>query len=81
MKKIIFEERTNNIYIDKVAEYTAIFAKEDGKFAGMIVKEKDGWILRTGALAGATGHHATRASCLESCLQYGFTFYTEQETP
>lgn len=78
MKKILLDEcDRNTVKLSLVDQWTAIFAKRDGKLEGMVVKEDSGWVLRTGGEAGATGYHPTIKGCLESCIQYGYEFYIE----
>lgn len=66
------------VYLDRIDENTPIFAKEKGKLVGMIVHENEGWILRLGGRYGCDGHHETRQKCMESSLQYGYTYYIEE---
>jgi hypothetical protein len=56
MKKIIFREDKKTICIDEVDKNEPIFAKQDNKLVGMVVKEDKGWILRIGGELGAFGH-------------------------
>ena len=79
MQKIIMEAPKNEtISIEDVSEYAAVFAKREGKFCGMIVKEEKngGFILRLGGTSGATGHHETLRKCIESCKCHGYEFFT-----
>jgi len=79
MRKIIMTEETGTIHLSKVVgsnlEHAPIFAKQDGKLAGMITKETDGWILRVGGFSGATGHHETLKRLIESCVSCGYEFF------
>jgi len=63
MKKIILEKEDDNstVYLLQVNILNPIFAKKNGRFAGMLVLEPKhgGWILKTGGECGATGHHPT----------------------
>lgn len=76
MRQIIME-RNDKIALSDVKVSTPIFAKKNGKFIGMIVKEERGWILRVGGSIGATGHHNTIKECITSCLEFGHTFFVE----
>jgi hypothetical protein len=78
MKKIILKKpQPNVIYLDDVDENKPVFAKLHGNLAGMIVKEKSGWILRIGNSSGCSGHHSTLRKCIESGSEYGYMFYVE----
>mgnify|MGYP001176774201 CR=1 FL=1 len=79
MRKIKFEKKEIEIEIDisEIDECEPIFAKQDGKLRGMIIKEDEGWILKIGPESGATGHYKSRQACIESCLEYDYTFYIE----
>lgn len=43
----------------------------------MIVKEDEGWILRTGGFSGATGYRSSLKECIESCLEHDYEFFVE----
>ncbi len=76
MRKVILKsESPVEIFIDDIDRDEPIFAKQHGKFAGMLIKENDRWILRTGGEFGATGYHDTIRDCIESCLEYNFEFF------
>ncbi len=79
-KVIITKKESDEIELSEVYVCTPIFAKKEGRFCGMLVKEDrtPGWILRTGGSNGASGYHETRRECLESCLLYNYTFFVEQ---
>ena len=81
MKKVILpqESKRNTIREEDIEEDTPIFARKDGKLAGMIVKESPGWILRIGGIYGSHGHWPTRLSCMQASLQFGCEFYVEDE--
>ncbi len=78
-KVIIVKKESDEIELSIVYTHTPIFAKKEGRFRGMLVKEdrNPGWIVRTGGSGGASGYHETREKCLESCLRYGYTFFVE----
>ncbi|MCK4859949.1 MAG: hypothetical protein KAS87_05265 [Candidatus Omnitrophica bacterium] len=76
MKKIILDEiDCNTINLSNVIEGIPIFAKRDGVFCGMVVKEEGGWILKVGGSRGATGHYSTPRKCIESCVVHNYTFF------
>ena len=76
MKRVIIKKPAEEtILLAKVNYYEPIFAKHYGKFAGMIVEENSGWILRTGKKTGATGHYKKLSDCIESCMAIGFSFF------
>ena len=77
MKKVIMSEsqviKLNEINVNE----TPIFAKTNGKLVGMIVREKDGWILRTGGKRHHSGFYSTVNCCIDRCIEYGYDFYIE----
>ena len=78
MREIILDlYEDNKIKLSDVCESDPIFAKRKGKLRGMIVHEKNGWILRLGGECGATGNHGSLRKCIESCLEYDYTFHVE----
>lgn len=79
MKKVLVEKPFDPVLVvlDSVDEWTPIFAKENGKLAGMIVQEKEGWILRLGGGAGSTGYHKSLRECLQYGEKYGYEFFIE----
>ena len=78
MKEIILKDDKNTIPFSEVNENSPIFAKKNGILQGMVVKEENrGWIVRIGGGAGMTGHYNTLIECLNSCVQYGYTFHTK----
>lgn len=80
MKEIIMHKpQKETIVFEKVNPYAPIFAKLEGNLAGMIVKEKNGWILRLGRASAATGHHCALLDCIESCVPYGYVFFTDYD--
>ena len=80
MRKVILPSTIESdvVYFENISEDTPIFAKKDGKFAGMIVKETAGWITRTWSYHGITyGHHNTLRECIEKGMCYCFEYYIE----
>ena len=69
MKRIIIEENDcDTIRLSEVGENEPIFAKHNGRFVGMLVKEiGKGWFLCLGGDIGATGYYKTIGECLQSC--------------
>ena len=81
MRKIIFKNgNEKTIYFDDIDMYSPIFAKKNGKLAGMIVKETriqyhfSGWILRLGGSTGS-GHFKSLNECLKAGLSVGYEFF------
>lgn len=78
MLKIILDKpKEDFIYLDTVKEYEPVFAKREGKFKGMIVREEKGWILRLGDDKGSSGHHSTLEECIEKDSEFGYEFFVE----
>ena len=75
MKKIILDAEDGTVNLSIVTEGTPIFAKDDDKLIGMIVKDDNGWVLRIGGSSGATGYHKTLKECIVSCLRYDYEFF------
>lgn len=76
---IIVEKRKEDVYEEDLIISTPIFAMKQGKLAGLLVREKDRWILRIGGPVGATGWYDTRKQCMQSCIGLGYTFFVEEE--
>lgn len=81
MKEVIIEDILPDVvYLDEVNKFVPIFAKdENGFIKGMLIKETDGWIVRTGGDVGATGHHGSRSKCLQSCKHFGWKFFIDDK--
>lgn len=79
MKKVIIEKtNVQVINLENIPKNHPIFAKnKDGKLAGMLIEEQQGWILRIGGGTGATGHHESRELCIRSCVVHGYEFFVE----
>lgn len=55
-----------------------IFVKKDNKMIGMVVAERDGWIVKTGGEFGAYGHFNSRNQCIEhGTIHYRYEFFME----
>jgi len=68
---------SETIYLEDISETSPIFAKKDGEFCGMIVKEEEkGWILRIGGSGGCSGWHKTRRECIGNAMTYRYEFFT-----
>ncbi len=80
MKRIIIDKNEGTINLSDVDELSPVFAKRGGILQGMVVKESEGWILRTGGTFGATGHHPTLRGCIESCAAHKYEFFVETGT-
>lgn len=77
MKKVIIDISKNEIKESEIPENTPVFAKKDGRLAGMIVKEGRGWILRIGGDAGSNGFWPSREQLIETALGLGHEFFIE----
>ncbi len=84
MQKVIIKEKEEKtVFLDDIRVDIPIFAKKNGKLAGMLIKEPYGhpnsnmWILRLGGATGSTGYHTTRQQCIDSCIQLGYEFYVD----
>lgn len=76
---IIRKQNEKEIDFDNVHESVPIFAKRDGRLKGLVVREDQGWIVRTGASFGAYGHHDSLYECLERGNKlYNYTFFIEE---
>lgn len=77
MKKIIIPkvEDKNTIDLGLICEHAPIFAKESGVLFGMVVLEKDGWIVRCGKDNGAYGWHDSLRKLLEEGEGMGYEFF------
>ena len=78
MRKIIVEKKSpDTIPFGEVGHHQPIFAKKNGKLAGMVVKDDDGWILRMGGESGATGYSKTLRECIVGGHVYDYEFFIE----
>ncbi|MBA7653453.1 hypothetical protein ES703_61302 [subsurface metagenome] len=68
MKKVILDELQDPkvIFLSGIGYGIPIFLIRDGMVKGLLVKEKDGWIVRLGEGVGSTGFHETREAALKS---------------
>ena len=79
-RRIILEERDpGTIPFAQVHSGRPIFVEKKGKLRGMVVKDKDGWIVMIGGSRSVTGWHPTLRLCLESCVEYDYEFFVEDE--
>lgn len=74
MKKIIIDENESEINISQISEEIPIFALRENMVIGMVIHEKDGWIIRIGGCFGAAGNHNKRSDCIKSGIKYGYSF-------
>ena len=79
MREIVLQPKQERVTLDSIDKHEPIFAKRDGKLSGMVVKEDIGWILRIGGSIGSYGHHETLEECLETSLQFGYTYCIEED--
>jgi len=64
---------------ETIKDSTPIFAKRNGKLSGSVIKDARGWSLSLGGGVRATGYHNTRKKCIEAGIEYGHTFYVEED--
>ena len=57
-------------YIDTLKVNTPIFAKQNGKNVGMVVRDFDGWILKIGGWSGYNGHFKNRSELISICSEH-----------
>ena len=77
MIKVVLKKESNEIDLRYINEFTPIFAKRNGKLRGMLIKEDDGWILRTGGENGSSGHYSTIKRCIDIDMGLGYEFFIE----
>ena len=77
MRNVVFENK-ESINVSDFSSSDPIFAKKDGVWCGMVVKEYGkGWIVKIdGGDFGTCGHHETREMAIISASQFGYTFHT-----
>ncbi len=78
MKEIVFSPKHEKITFENIDKHEPVFAKRDGKLKGMAVKEDAGWILRIGGSIGSYGYHDTLEECLETSIQFGYSYFVEE---
>ena len=82
MRRIILDRADPaTVPFSAVNQCGLILAKVGDRIKGVVVKEANGWIVRIGGSAGANGHHNSLRECIESCLEYGYEFFTEDQRP
>jgi hypothetical protein len=84
MKRLLVDkpETLRVAYLDDIGDSVPIFAKRNGKLAGMLVYddtvEKKGWILRIGGQLGSFGRKDTLKECIEyGEFKFGYEFFIE----
>jgi hypothetical protein len=80
MKRIILPDSTltkTSIDFKDINDTSPIFVEHEGRLIGMVLKEKDGWIIRIGRSLGATGHHESLRGCLLSGVKHGYIYFIE----
>lgn len=78
MKQIIINNKIDSMeYIDRIKFRKPIFAMRNEKWAGMIVQESEGWILRIGGCKGCSGFYSDIYKCLERASDFDYTFWVE----
>ena len=68
---------SETIYLEDIEDHVPIFAKKEGEFRGMLVKEEDrGWIVKVGGQGGCSGFYENRRECIKKAIELGFEFFT-----
>lgn len=79
MRRIVTDKETDApISIHDVDAREAIFAKQNGRFVGIVIEENKEWVLRLGGSSASTGYHETFEKCIADALPRGFTFYVDR---
>ena len=75
MRKIV-DNQEDTIAMSELLTHKPIFAKsrETGELVGMVVEEKEGWIVRTGGSAGACGYQKSLKECMDRASEW-YTFH------
>ena len=76
LKKVVYGIST--IDEAQIPESEPVFALKNGRLIGMVVNERQGWILRTGGAFGCDGYHDSRESCMRSAEKYGYEFQVDK---
>ena len=79
MKRVVTDHQpTDEVELKNVRHHDVpIFAKKNGEFKGMIVKEGDTWILRVGGDYGAYGHYPSVRELIARGEEFGYEFFIE----
>lgn len=75
MKKIIISN-ADAVHIEDLPEHNPVFAKKHDNLRGMIVRNKNGWILMIGGANACDGYHSTRKQAMQSAATHGYEFFT-----
>ena len=74
-KKVVIDD-ADTISVSQLTDKHIIVAKrEKSNEGGLIMKEKDEYILRNKDGSGSTGHHKTIQDCIHEDAKYGYEFY------
>jgi len=65
--------------IDKIDYYTPIFFKKNGKLAGMLIHEFNGWIIRIGKGGGSSGFYDSQFDCILAGIKNGYECYVDDD--
>ncbi|GGG60769.1 hypothetical protein [Hymenobacter glacieicola] len=81
MKKILLGpvKLVPTIPFPQVNQGAPIFAKKDGRLAGMLVQEDGRWILRIGGSFGAYGYYTSLRAVIETGEREGYEFFQDIE--
>jgi len=79
MRQVFIKTPENTVSLEEVHATKPIFARnEDGELCGMIIHEKDGWIVKVGGSCGSYGHRGTRRELIEyGILNMRYTFHVD----
>jgi len=75
MRKVIPNYPEEVSIYDVSSDDTVFGIKEKDNHVGMIIKERDGYILRFSDGTGSTGHHSTIQKCIEQDHNFGYEFF------
>lgn len=80
MKKIIFKDKdVDFIDFSEVKFSHPVFAKQNNKLVGMVIKEASGWILGVGGNWHSGTYHESLRECLLSRSKEGYEFFVEDK--
>jgi len=79
MREVFIDTPDKFITLAEVHTTTPIFVKNDrGELHGMVVHEKDGWIVKVGGSCGAYGHQPSRKALIEyGQREMRYTFHVD----
>lgn len=74
MKEVLIPKK--GIYLSDTIWNTPIFAKKDDKLVGLLIKDKNGWIVRKVDI-GVSGYCELREEALSEAMSRGYSFFVE----